>query len=185
LPEALFNFVILCGWAPKDNTELFTLDSFIESFDPKGFQKGNPVFNRIKLDWFNGEYIRKLSVDELMDRLQIERNEKNTKITNLIHDRIKKLTDFKEFTKFFYETPTVDKTLLGQNYKNHLEKAIAAIENDKPLDQVPKDNDFKVGDFFMDLRIAITGAKFTPPINESIEILGKEESLKRLKNAIE
>lgn len=76
------------------------------------------------------------------------------------------------------------KKLLGKNYKEHLEKAVDAIEKGIPLDEVPKDNNFKVGDFFMDLRIAITGSKFTPPINESIEILGKEESLARIKNVI-
>ncbi len=59
LPEAILNFVTLLGWAPKDNRELFTLEEFVKTFDPKGLQKSNPVFNRTKLDWFNGEYIRK------------------------------------------------------------------------------------------------------------------------------
>lgn len=73
---------------------------------------------------------------------------------------------------------------MGENHKAHLEKAIEAIEKSIPLDAVPKDNGFKVGDFFMDLRIAITGTKFTPPINESIEILGKEEALNRIRKVI-
>lgn len=183
LPEALLNFVILLGWAPKDNRELFTLQEFIEAFDPKGFQKANPIFNREKLDWFNGEYIRKLSVEDLIKRLNLENTSKNKLIVKLTQDRIKNLTEFNEFAKFFWEAPKVDKKLFGKNHKDHLQTAIEAIEKDIPLDKVPKDNNFKVGDFFMDLRIAITGSKFTPPINESIEILGKEESLKRLKAA--
>lgn len=186
LPEALLNFVILLGWAPKDNREMFSLDEFVKYFDPNGFQKGNPVFNREKLDWFNGEYIRKLSSEELIKKLDLEDTEKNRSIVALIHDRIKKLSDFGELTKFFWEEPKeIDMNLFGRNYKEHLTKALEAIEKSIPLDTVPKDNDFKVGDFFMDLRIAITGVKFTPPINESIEILGKEESVKRIRKILE
>jgi len=184
LPEALLNFVMLLGWAPKDNRELFTLEEFIKEFDIGGFQEANPRFLQDKLDWFNGEYIRKMSISELITKLEIESSEKNMLIVGLIHDRIKKLSEFKSMAGFFYETPSVDKSLLGKNCKEHLEKAIDAIEKGTPLDSVPKDNGFKVGDFFMDLRIAITGSKFTPPINESIEILGKEESIERLRLAI-
>lgn len=181
LPEAILNYLMLLGWAPKDNREIFSLDEFVEAFDQAGVQKANPTFDVNKLDWFNGEYIRKLSVSDLIKKLDLEENDKNNAIVSLIHDRIKKLSDFKELTKFFWEAPTVDQKLFGENYKEHLEKAREAIEKDLPLDQVPKENNFKVGDFFMDLRIAITGSKFTPPINDSIIILGKEEVLKRLK----
>jgi len=192
LAQAILNFVILLGWAPKDNRELFTLDEFVKVFDPKGFQKANPTFNRDKLDWFNGEYIRKLTDSELCGRFetgnpkfQVISKESKLKITKLVKDRIKKLKDFDSLAKFFWEVPEVDKKLLGESYKEHLKGALEAIEKGTPLDQVPKDGDFKVGDFFMDLRIAITGSKFTPPINESIEILGKEETLTRLRRILE
>lgn len=189
LPEALFNSVILLGWAPKDNQELFSLDDFVKSFDPHGFQKSNPVFNREKLDWFNGYYIRQKSDEELFSLLTpfVSKNtddEKLKKIIPLIKDRIKKLSDFESFAGFFFEEKVVDKKLFGENYKEHLKKAVEAIEKSIPFDTVPKDNSFKVGDFFMDLRIAITGTKFTPPINESIEILGREETLTRLRRVI-
>lgn len=184
LPEALLNFIMLLGWAPKDNRELFTLSEFVKAFETKGFQISNPIFNRDKLDWFNGEYIRKLTVDDLVERLGLEKSEKNKKIVSLVQDRIKKLTDFASLTKFFFEEPKVDKKLLGKNYKEHLASALEAIEKGMPLDKVSAENNFKVGDFFMDLRIAITGSKFTPPINESIEILGKEGSAKRLRNIL-
>ncbi len=191
LPEALLNFVMLLGWAPKDNRELYTLPEFVENFDVNGFQDANPRFLIDKLDWFNGQYIRELSNESLNAKFQMT-NDKfallsqsdQLAITKLIKDRIKKISDINEFAKFFWEAPAVDKELFGQDYKIHLEKAIAAIEKGTPLDQVPKDNNFKVGDFFMSLRVAITGVKFTPPINESIEILGKEESLSRLRKII-
>ena len=192
LPEALLNFIMLLGWAPKDNRELFTLSEFVEAFDINGFQGANPRFFRDKLDWFNGEYIRKLSNESLNSKFKIQNSkfseleqQKQLAITKLVKDRIKKISDMDILAGFFFEKPKVDNKLFGKNYKEHLEKAIEAIEKDVPLDQVPKDNNFKIGDFFMDLRIAITGSKFTPPINESIEILGKKEALERLKKVLE
>jgi len=184
LPEALLNFIFLLGWAPKDNRELYTLDEMVKSFDSNGFQDANPRFFREKLDWFNGQYIRKLSVDNLLEKLGIDNNQKNKSIVALIQDRLEKLSDFKVLTKFFYEKPEVDTSLFGENYKEHLEKAIEGIKNDRDLMDVVKENNFKTGDFFMSLRIALTGMKFTPPINESIVILGKDETIERLKKLI-
>jgi glutamyl-tRNA synthetase len=191
LSEALLNFVLLLGWAPKNNKEMFTLTEMVKSFDINGFQDANPKFFRDKLDWFNGQYIRQLKVGDLNSKFQTLnskfkalKTETQIEITKLVKDRISKLTDINTLAKFFWETPEVDKSLLGNNYKLHLAKAIEAIENDKDLMEVVKENNFKTGDFFMDLRIAITGSKFTPPINESIEILGKDETLKRLKKVI-
>jgi glutamyl-tRNA synthetase len=189
LPEAILNFVMLLGWAPKDNREIFSLNEFVKDFDPEGFQKANPIFNREKLDWFNGYYIRQKTDKELFELLKpfVSKNADEAvlmKVIPLIKDRIKKLSDFENFAGFFFTEKPVDLKLFGGNYKTHLAKALEAIEASVPLDNVPKENDFKIGDFFMDLRIAITGSKFTPPINESIEILGKEETIKRLGKAL-
>jgi glutamyl-tRNA synthetase len=197
LPDAIFNFVILCGWAPKDNKELFSLDEFVKDFDPSGFQKGNPVFNREKLDWFNGYYIRQLSdlrskelFENFSDKFSKANDEIKLKVVGLVKERIKKLSDVDSFAGFFFEYPEVDKSLLGENFHNHLNSALEVITNNKEwnlekinsdLTDMIKSKDFKVGDFFMDLRIAITGKKFTPPINESMMILGKEEVINRLK----
>lgn len=181
LPEALLNFVMLLGWAPKDNRELYTLDEFVKAFNINGFQEANPKFLMDKLDWFNGHYIHQMSDEELSQKLNIS----DLRIVSLLKDRIKKLSDVKILANFFFERHKVDKKLFGKNYKEHLKKAFEAVKKEIPLDQVPKDNDFKVGDFFMDLRIAITGTRFTPPINESIEILGKDETLERLKKILE
>ncbi len=190
LPEAIFNFVILAGWAPKDNRELFTLEDFVKNFDISGFQKSNPIFNREKLDWFNGHYIRQKSDSELLDLFDRFLPEgadavKVKEIIPLIKDRVKKLSDFGPFAGFFFESPKVDKKLLGKNYRDHLKKAVEAIEKNISLDRVPEENSYKIGDFFMDLRVAITGSRFTPPINESVKILGKEESLRRLREVLE
>jgi len=201
LPEALFNFVILCGWAPKDNRELYSLEDFVKNFDASGFQKSNPIFNREKLDWFNGEYIRKLSNESLNLKFKNLNPDfaglsqsKQLEITGLIKDRIKKITDLVEFAGFFWRKPEVDIELFGENYKNHISDALQIIEdsgswdlenlNEKLMSNI-KEKAYKTGDFFMDLRIAITGSKFTPPINDSIIILGKEEAIKRIKSVLE
>lgn len=193
LPEALLNFIFLLGWAPKDNRELYTLDEMVKSFDSNGFQDANPRFFREKLDWFNGQYIRKLSVDNLLEKLGIDNDQKNKSIVALIQDRLEKLSDFKVLTKFFYEQPEVDIKLFGENYKEHLKSAIEAFEkiDDWNIDnlgifllELCERKEFPRGNFFMSLRIAITGMKFTPPINESIVILGKDETNDRLKKLI-
>lgn len=191
LPEAILNFIMLLGWAPKDNRELFTLNEFVKAFDPKGFQKSNPVFNREKLDWFNGQYIRKLTDRELCSKFEalnskFETMDENTKIqiTKLVKERIKKLSDFEALAGFFFKWEKPAPAMFGSNFKDHLTAAAQAIEEGKDLEEVAKERRFKVGDFFMDLRVAVTGSKITPPINESIVILGKEETLTRLRRAI-
>jgi len=198
LPEAILNFVILLGWAPKDNREMFTLSEFVKVFDRSGFQKSNPVFNRDKLDWFNGEYIRKLDTDRL-ETLIFDFYDKKypkdliTKVTPLIKDRITKLSEFESLAGFLASQPDVDKALLGKNYKIHLEEAMKTLsqiedwklENiNNALMKLIKSSNFKTGDFFMDLRIAVTGSKVTPPINESIVILGKHEALARIEQVV-
>lgn len=191
LPEAILNYLMLLGWAPKDNSEMFTLEEFVKVFDQDGVQKANPTFNREKLDWFNGQYIRKLSDQSLNLKFKTQNSrfakldsDKQMAITKLLRERVTKISDIDTLASFFWQSPDVDPGLLGENYKIHLVKAIEVIEKDMDFMEVIKENNFKTGDFFMDLRIAITGSKFTPPINESIAILGKEESLKRLKRII-
>lgn len=200
LPEALLNFVMLLGWAPKDNRELFTLSEFVEHFDVNGFQDANPRFLEDKLNWFNGEYIRNLS-DESLNLLFKSQNpkfaelskEKQMAITGIIKDRIKKISDFDNLAGFFLKKPEVDTKLFGSDYKKHLSGAVMVLESVKDwslevlnneLMALVKDKSYKTGDFFMDLRIAIAGSKFTPPINDSIIILGKEEVVSRIKEVI-
>jgi glutamyl-tRNA synthetase len=201
LPEALLNFVMLLGWAPKDNRELFTLPEFVEHFEINGFQEANPRFLQDKLDWFNGEYIRKLDDTELCGKFEIlnskfESIEKNKKlqITKLVKDRITKISDFENIAGFFWKPQVVDQKLFGENYKSHLKDAGEIIESLKTwslenlngsLMSNIKEKGYKTGNFFMDLRIAVTGSKFTPPINDSIIILGKEEAIKRINSALE
>lgn len=196
LPESLLNFAMLLGWAPKDNKEIFSLGEFVKVFDEAGFQDANPVFNQDKLDWFNCQYIKKLSIDAVVKKLKtqnkdFEKASKDTQaeIAKLVQERIHTFSEFNKLAGFFFKTPKVDTSLFGENYKKHLKVAKDVVEkldnwdledlNNELMKQIKKE-DFKVGDFFMTLRIAITGSKSTPPINESIIILGKDETMKRL-----
>lgn len=197
LPEALVNFLCLLGWSHPKEKEIFDLKEFIRVFDIKRIRKAGPIFNLEKLDWINGEYIRKTQNSLLKTQIwefadKKYPKEKIAKTIPLVKERIKKLSEFENLAGFFFKKPKVDKEVFGKNYKKHLESAIKALESvekweNKNIDKVLLDKvkkcGFKTGDFFMDLRIAITGSKVTPPINDSIVILGKEETLKRL-NAI-
>lgn len=182
LPEALLNFVILLGWAPKDNRELFTLDEFVAAFDIKGFQKSNPALNLAKLDWFNSHYIRQKSDSELLQLIKPYFNHpKLAEIIPLIKDRIVKLSDVQSLTSFFVSAPSVtpDPSLSP----DHLRFALDHFDQlGKPefLEQI-KSRGWKVGDFFMSLRIAVCGSRSTPPITETMLVLGKEESVSRIK----
>lgn len=195
LPEALLNFILLLGWAPKDNREIYTIDEMIKYFDISGFQDANPRFFKDKLDWFNGYYLRQKSDKDIEILLKPylpkkANKEMLSKIIPLVKERIKKLSDFSSFAGFFFKKPNVDKKLFGEDYKKHIKSAISVLENIKKCDletlnnnlmvEIAKNN-FKTGDFFMTLRIVLTGSKFTPPINDSIIILGKDETIKRLK----
>lgn len=201
LPEALLNFIMLLGWAPKDNREIFSLKEFVENFEKGDLQISNPVFNRAKLDWFNGYYIRQLKVGELNSKFKTLNPkfkelgpEKQIKITKLIQDRIVNLSDLDSLAGFFFEKPKVDACLFKDlPYNEHLAgavKALGDIENwsneeiQKSLSKLIEENNWKTGDFYMSFRIALTGSRFTPPVTESAEILGKEETLKRLRSLL-
>ena len=194
LPEALVNYLCLLGWSHPKEKEIFSLDEFVKEFTLERIRKSGPIFDTEKLDWLNGEYIRKMDDGELVERIDKfcsgkYETEKLTKIIPLVKERIKLLSEFEDYVDFFFKSPKVKKSLLGENSKKHLSAAVKVLgkvnfekeEMDKALLEEIKKNDFHTGKFFMDLRIAITGNKQTPPINESIIILGKEETLKRIK----
>ncbi len=196
LPEAILNFIILLGWAPKDNREMFTLGEFVEHFDIKGFQKSNPVYNLAKLDWFNGQYIRKFSDEELATRLiDLYGNkypeDKIKALAPLVKDRIKKLSEFESLAGYIFEEREPIK--LTDRYLDHISNATTALSQvsewtkplvDSALMDTVTSNNFKTGEFFQDMRGTIAGSPVTPPLNDTLIIMGKDETLKRLHNAL-
>ncbi len=189
LPEALVNFLCLLGWSHPGGKEIFDLDEFINKFDLSRVRKAGPIFNLEKLDWINGEYIRKTQNSKLKSQIYQYFDKKYPKeiigkTIPLVRDRIKKLSEYESLAGFFFKRPKVDQKLLTKNYKAHLKAAIDALKGGRPLEEIPKENNFNTGDFFMDLRVAVTGKQVTPPINDSIAVLGRKESLERLESIV-
>lgn len=186
LPEAILNFVMLLGWAPKDNRELYTLDEFVKEFDINGFQESNPRFEDKKLKWFNGYYIRQKTDSELLQLIKPYLPEITLEMIPLIKDRIPTLADAKSLAEFFFIRPNLP------NLPNspYLSSALAVLQScdwtkegiEKPLLEAVVKNGWKNGDFFMSLRMAICGQKITPPLTESMLILGRDETLTRIRH---
>lgn len=199
LPEAMLNFLMLLGWNPGDNREMFTLDEFVKEFSLEHLHKKSPSFDRNKLDYFNGVYIRQKSVEELSKLLKPFIPKATDKILMqiipLIHDRIKTLKEAAAITKFLFEDVEYDPTLLTAKVEKNiaLDMLIQAkniITSDFPDVQIKlmdliKTNNWKVGDFFMVFRVAICGATQTPPVVDCLPIVGKEATLRKLQKAVD
>lgn len=197
LPEAILNFIMLVGWAPKDNRELFTLEEFIINFQKGSLQIANPVFNRKKLDWFNGIYLRKKTDEELASLLKnYVPDGANVALVNqtvpLVKDRITKLSDYRLLAGFFFEEPKIDRALFSATAGVQLIKAAEVlgkikkwekVEIEEGLKKLIEKEKWETGDFFMNFRVAISGSKITPPITDSIVILGQKTTLSRLQQA--
>jgi glutamyl-tRNA synthetase len=192
LPEALLNFIILLGWAPKDNREMFTLEEFVQNFREDGFQKSNPRYVPDKLNWFNQQYIKKLSDEELANKVKnFTKCEDIKKYLPLVRDRLVTLKDFDALTDYFFSRPAGQSPLGGAQKQKQgaiVTHAISVLQTSfdgKILEEKAREfctqENIKVGDYFMALRVAITGKTATPPLWEIMQILGKEESLERLK----
>ena len=236
LPEALLNFIALLGWNPDTNQEIFTIKDLIKQFSLEKIQKAGAVFNREKLDWINGRYIRKMSVRDLTikclpylvqaglimplnPKFEI-RNSKQiskskfqipetgeivdfkwlTKIVALEQERLKRLDEIAERTKFFFvDKLDYDPKILiwrkmtaesaKQNLilvKNELEKLSAGKFKIKNIQEILNDLAKKqgAGEIFWPFRVALTGQQASPPPAEIAEILKKEKVLKRIETAL-
>lgn len=195
LPEAMVNFLAFLGWNPGDEREIFTIEELISEFDFDKVQRGSPTFNKVKFDWFNQQYIKILDDVTLSKRLTefTTRSESDiVKVLPLIKDRLVTLKDFDLLTSYFFDTPKIIPEMFKKysNTKNVLEHVILTLDKSwdgKVLEEKARafcsENNVKVGDYFMILRIAVTGSPSTPPIWEVMEVLGKTETFERLQAA--
>lgn len=191
LPEALLNFVALLGWAPKDNRELFTLPEFVTAFDEKGFQDANPRFFIDKLNWFNGQYLRNKSDAELLPLIRpfvpdSASDDLLLQIVPLIKTRISLLSDVTNLTEFFFASPApVEFSSDDQEYLKVAREVLVSVDWTKEaiesaLVASVKNHSWKNMHFFAALRLAVTGKKVSPPLTESMLILGRETVLSRI-----
>ena len=192
-PEALLNYLALMGWSHPEGKEIFSLEEYIRVFDIKDIQTTAPVFDPVKLEWMNGEYIRNSKFEILNSKIQeYIGNNYDQKIVEktipLVRERLKKLSDYLPLCDFLFHAPKTYEVDLGK-YKEGL---IKISENIKKIEvftaeqiglsmgKCAKELGIKNSEFFQILRVAITGKKISPPLNESMEILGKGECLKRV-----
>jgi glutamyl-tRNA synthetase len=192
-PEALLNYLALMGWSHPEGKEIFTLEEYIRVFDIKDVQTTAPVFDTAKLEWMNGEYIRQLKAEDLKLKVcQYIGNNYDEKIVEktipLVRERLKKLSDYIPLCDFMFNAPKIYEVDV-QKYKEPLVKIhekIQAIENFTAeqigisMGECAKELEMKNSEFFQILRVVITGKKISPPLNESMEILGIDECLRRL-----
>lgn len=210
LPEAIINYIALLGWSPKGTQEKFTMDELIEHFDVKGLAKSSGIFDEKKMKWLNGEYIKELGFDSFMEKAEpyfeaskIKGLYDYRKLGFLLQSRIDIFSEIPEKVDFLANFEYFDQNLyLNKKMKIDLEIAKRIVEesivNFELLNQWDEDHlheiigkiarklEYKSGQVYTVLRVALTGVNVTPGGSvEMADILGKQESLKRLKQAQE
>ncbi|MDP2935739.1 MAG: glutamate--tRNA ligase [Dehalococcoidia bacterium] len=213
LPEAMLNFLALLGWSLDDKTEVLTKEDIVRHFSLERVGKTAAIFSLEKLDWMNGLYIRHLGAEDLRDRLMpfLDKGLPPEAprplspgyvlaIASLVQERLKKLSDVVELTDFFFvDDLSYDVSLLlGKSLKRDLASQALelSIQRLKPmavfdahsleetLRPLAADLGLKTGAFFGLLRAAVTGRAVTPPLFESMALLGRERVMDRLEQAL-
>ncbi len=209
LPEAMFNFLALLGWAYDDKTEVMTQEEIIERFSLGKVNPAPAVFSTDKLLWMNGTYIRELRTDDLavricpfLDKAGLNADLDTVKrLVPLIRERIKVLADAVDLVDFFFqEEISHDPQLLVGNKMDAAASLSALTSAHKALDELPSFEDetldrtlrelarqlgLKAGQLFGIIRVAVTGKSVSPPLFGTLSILGKERVLSRIQKAEE
>ncbi|MCM1499423.1 MAG: glutamate--tRNA ligase [Clostridium sp.] len=209
LTETIVNFVALLGWSPEDNQEIFSLEELVKAFDYHHISKSPAVFDMVKLRWMNGEYIKNMEFDRFKEMAlpyvqeMITRNVKTDAILELVKTRIEVFPDIREHIDFFQELPDYDISIythkkMKTNSENSLEILTEEFDilkdvNDWNMDSLHdvlmeyiSAKGIKNGTGLWPVRIAVSGKQMTPGgAFEIMDILGKEESLRRIEIGIE
>lgn len=203
LPEALLNFLMLLGWSHPEGKEFLSLDEFIQDFTIDRMQQTGPIFDLDKLNWMNGKYLREhLTQEELLRRLESWlpadcTPEMAKQILPLVRERLVTLADWTDLTAFFYQDIQHTSELLLKKatpelVREQLEKTTTALQNisnwsttdiETALRGLQEQNDWKKSQYFMLVRVSVTGQTATPPLFETMEVLGREKTVERLEQA--
>ncbi len=206
--EAVVNFVALLGWSPEDNQEIMSLDELIRKFDYTHMSKSPAVFDFTKLKWMNGEYIKAMDFDKFYEkalpyiREVITKDLDLKKIAMMVKTRIEVFPDIKDHIDFFEKLPDYDISMYThKKMKTNSESSLEVLKDVLPLlkEQEDYSNDalyallskyveekgVKNGYVMWPIRTALSGKQMTPGgATELMEVLGKEESLKRIEDGI-
>lgn len=211
LPEAMLNFLASMGWNDGTEQEIFTKDELIEKFSLERVQRSGARFDEQRLLWMNGQWIRRLSLDDLHDRVKAywpasanaAREEYKRQVLALVQDRLKTLAELAMMTKYFFEEPARNDSLITDNKQL---KKLSAGEITHLLEEVKTEleklNDWtpetiqdclnnlleitgqKPGTLFSLVRIVTTWAPFSPQLNDTLALLGKDTTLQRITAAL-
>ena len=212
LPAAMVNFLALLGWSPGDDRELMSILELTERFSLEGISGGNAVFNTEKLDWMNGQYIARLSTDELLrevepllvgagllDSASRPADAWLSRLMDLLRPRAKRLTDFVDLARPFladsveYEPDAIQKHLSGQDLGGHVAALAAALRNVDPFDEphvektvrgLAADRGMKAGNLIHATRVAATGRATSPGLFEVLVLLGRMRTVERLEQLV-
>lgn len=212
LPEALDSFIATLGWNDGTEQEVFTMDELVEKFSLSRVQRSGARFDEKRLLWMNGQFIRELPGGELYHRVEFfwpesakkAPEEYKKRVLGLAQDRLKTLRDLPSLTSYFFEEPSVDMSLITDNkqLKKLTQQEQAALltaaqnmlaedeewSNDsiqETLNSLLEITGQKPGTLFSLIRIATTWAPFSPQLNDTLMLLGKDKTLARLTLAIE
>ena len=206
--EAVVNYIALLGWSPEDNREIFTLDELIKEFDYHRISKSPAVFDIVKLKWMNGEYIKAMDFDAFYEMAEpylkaaLKKDFDLKKIANMVKTRIEVFPDIAEHVDFFEELPQYDVAMYThKKMKTNTESALLVLKDVLPILEAQEDysNDalygllsnfaaergYKNGYVLWPIRTALSGLQSTPGgATELMEIIGREETVKRVEDAI-
>lgn len=207
LPEAMRNYLALMGWAMPDEREEFSLEEFVSELTLERISLGGPVFDLEKLTWLNGKYLRGLSPTELLARLRSGplSDASLLEVLPLVQERINTLEEFFAYAQFFFvgevgydaeavrrmvpkgRTPKETATALRRLLEETVDPLVdwAAGEVETALREAATRLGWPPKDLFMSVRVAVTGRPATPPLFETLTVLGKEICRRRLKKASE
>jgi glutamyl-tRNA synthetase len=209
LPDALLNYLSLLGWSPGGDLTLFPVSTSIELFDLGGVSKNPAVFDETKLDWMNGEYLRALPVEEFLrqatpfleqglDRsLKPGEEQQFVQIAPLVQERTKKLAEVADQVRFLFVDPVERddeswRKVMVPEVAMVLEKAVARLEEldkwktaeiEATLRRLLDELSLNARKGLQPLRVAVTGSTVSPPLFESMAVLGRERTLHRLREA--
>ena len=209
LTEAIVNFVALLGWSPADNQEIMTLEELVEKFDYHHMNKSPAVFDYTKLKWMNGEYIKKMDFDKFYEmalpyiKEVITKDYDLKKIAHMVQTRIEIFPDIRDHIDFFEELPEYDVAMYThKKMKTNAQTSLEVLQEILPVLEAQEDysNDAlyqtllkyveqkgcKNGYVMWPIRTAVSGKQMTPGgATKLMEVLGKEESLARIRKGIE
>ena len=209
LTEAIVNFVALLGWSPADNQEIMTLEELVEKFDYHHMNKSPAVFDYTKLKWMNGEYIKKMDFDKFYEmalpyiKEVITKDYDLKKIAHMVQTRIEIFPDIRDHIDFFEELPEYDVAMYThKKMKTNAQTSLEVLQEILPVLEAQEDysnnalyqtllkyveqKGCKNGYVMWPIRTAVSGKQMTPGgATELMEVLGKEESLARIRKGIE